>query len=212
MQKLSRRYRVITPDSRGRGRTSDGSGAITYGRLAGDVVRLLDYLGIDQAHFVGPSEGGITALQLLVDYPDRVRSATLLGTPYHVDNSPPELMAALKRQMDRLRRGEENEVGFKARFERLAPDPSRFLVVVDKLADTWLSQPTFTVDVLRTIKSPVLIVKVDHDEYVPLPVFDVMAKAIPNARIHYIPEGTHVVPFQFPNRVIQAIEDFVSLH
>jgi pimeloyl-ACP methyl ester carboxylesterase len=45
---LSRDFRVILADSRGHGRTADGTGPITYGRLTFDVVRLLDHLGIDR--------------------------------------------------------------------------------------------------------------------------------------------------------------------
>ena len=73
-------------DSRGQGNSTEGAGPITYGRLAFDAVRLLDHLGITRAHVVGHSSGGIAALYLLVHFPDRVKTATLMGTLYHVDN------------------------------------------------------------------------------------------------------------------------------
>ena len=103
---LSRDFRVILADSRGHGRTADATGPITYGRLAFDVVRLLDHLGIDQAHVVGHSMGAITGLHLLVDFPDRVRTVTLLAGAYHVDNYRPDAYGDMKRELDAVIRGE----------------------------------------------------------------------------------------------------------
>jgi pimeloyl-ACP methyl ester carboxylesterase len=99
-------HTVITPDSRGQGRTSIGDGPLTYGRMAGDVLRLLDYLGIGQAHFVGHSDGGCILFHLLIDYPDRVASATLIGAPYHTDNYSPQVYAAIQKIISSLSQAE----------------------------------------------------------------------------------------------------------
>ena len=98
---LARDFRVILADSRGHGRTADAAGPITYGRLTFDVVRLLDHLGIDRVHVVGHSVGAIVGLHLLVDFPDRVRTVTLLAGPYHVDNYRPESREDMKRELTR---------------------------------------------------------------------------------------------------------------
>ena len=86
---------VTIADSRGQGNSTDGAGPITFGRVAFDAVRLLDHLGITRAHVVGHSSGAIAGLHLLVDFPDRVKTVTLLGGAYHVDNSRPEAYAGM---------------------------------------------------------------------------------------------------------------------
>src|SRR5215470_1487505 len=51
-------YRVLRYDTRGHGRTAVTAGPYTIEQLGGDVLRLLDALGIERAHFCGLSMGG----------------------------------------------------------------------------------------------------------------------------------------------------------
>ena len=114
---LAERYDVVNPDMRGQGRSSDGDGPITYGRMAADLVRFLDRLEIRAAHFVGWSDGGCDVLHLLVDFPDRVRSATLIGTPLHHDDYVPYGLDFLRRMFAELRSGEGSHAGSGAFFQ-----------------------------------------------------------------------------------------------
>jgi pimeloyl-ACP methyl ester carboxylesterase len=73
-------YRVIAMDCRGHGQSGKPHDAGQYGlEMVQDVLRLLDHLHIDRAHIVGYSMGGWIAAQMLVRYPSRVRTVTLLG-------------------------------------------------------------------------------------------------------------------------------------
>lgn len=73
-------YRVIAMDCRGHGESGKPSDFSQYGlEMVRDVVRLLDRLKIARAHIVGYSMGGAIANQLLVRYPDRLRTVTLIG-------------------------------------------------------------------------------------------------------------------------------------
>lgn len=107
IEELSKDHMVIVADSRGQGRSSEGPGPITYGRVGYDAIRLLDHLGIQRAHFVGHSSGGVAILHLLIDYSERIITATVSGVIYHVDNYRPEAYQAMKRQLEeRLRAAE----------------------------------------------------------------------------------------------------------
>jgi pimeloyl-ACP methyl ester carboxylesterase len=110
---LSRNFMVIIADSRGHGYSTDGAGPITFGRLAFDAVRLLDHLGIARAHVVGHSAGAVAGLHLLVDFPDRVKTVTLLAGLYHVDNYRREAYADLKRELETLIRGDNSKAGWR---------------------------------------------------------------------------------------------------
>src|SRR3954467_347671 len=71
---LAETHRVIGVELQGHGRTADIDRPITPATLAGDVVGLLDELGIDRAHVFGHSMGAAVALELAVSHGGRVRS------------------------------------------------------------------------------------------------------------------------------------------
>jgi len=80
-------YRVIAMDCRGHGQSGKPHDPGQYGlEMVQDVLRLLDHLRIDRAHIVGYSMGGGIAAQLLVRYPSRVKTVTLLGAGWEGEN------------------------------------------------------------------------------------------------------------------------------
>ena len=68
---FSQRYRFITFDRRGTGRSASPRGPWTMADFAHDLKALLDALDIDRAIIGGSSLGGIITAQFAVDYPDR---------------------------------------------------------------------------------------------------------------------------------------------
>jgi len=77
---LGFRYRVIALDNRGAGRSDQPFGTYTLDQMADDAVTVLDHAGIDRAHVVGASMGGVIAQLVALHHPDRVRSLTLACT------------------------------------------------------------------------------------------------------------------------------------
>jgi pimeloyl-ACP methyl ester carboxylesterase len=77
-----------------------GTAKVAYplSAMSEDAVGLLDALGVDKAHIVGVSMGGMIAQQLVIDHPDRVLSLTSImsttGNPA-VGQAAPEIAAAL---------------------------------------------------------------------------------------------------------------------
>lgn len=79
---LSGQFRVLRPDLPGFGQSPlPLSYACTTQVVASDLIRLLDALRIDRFHLVGAKIGGSTALQMAADYPDRVKTLAVFGTP-----------------------------------------------------------------------------------------------------------------------------------
>src|SRR3712207_8171107 len=75
---LAESYRVIRVDNRGAGRTGDVPGApYTVETMAADSLAVLDAAGVDTAHVVGLSMGGLIAQELGLTAPERVRSLCL---------------------------------------------------------------------------------------------------------------------------------------
>jgi 4,5:9,10-diseco-3-hydroxy-5,9,17-trioxoandrosta-1(10),2-diene-4-oate hydrolase len=77
---LAASYRVIIPDMPGYGRsTKYVDHADPFGYLADSIRRLLDEMGVEQAHLVGNSYGGAAALRLALDTPHRADKLVLMG-------------------------------------------------------------------------------------------------------------------------------------
>jgi 3-oxoadipate enol-lactonase len=77
---FSKSFRVLRYDARGHGQSSIPPGPYTIDQLGGDVVALLDALGIQTASFCGISMGGSVGLWLGVHAPGRLRKLVLCNT------------------------------------------------------------------------------------------------------------------------------------
>ena len=77
---FSERYRCITFDARGTGRTPSSTLPLTTASMARDALSVLDHLELDSAHVYGMSLGGMVAQELAIAAPDRVRTLVLAST------------------------------------------------------------------------------------------------------------------------------------
>jgi pimeloyl-ACP methyl ester carboxylesterase len=99
---LSATHRVIAPDLRGHGHSSDpGPGSGYHPRaLAADLIALLDRLGIEQVVAIGHSMGGQVVSCLAVEHPERVRALVCVDPAY---GQPAEVADFLTGLVDGLR-------------------------------------------------------------------------------------------------------------
>ncbi len=79
-----RGFRVIAPDQRGYNRSSVPTGVRPYAldRLVGDVLGLLDYLGIETVNLAGHDWGAAVAWETALRYPQRVRRLAIANVPH----------------------------------------------------------------------------------------------------------------------------------
>jgi len=82
---LNSRFRVVTPDLRGFGESDASEDPATMDRMAQDVAKLMDHLGIDQAVIGGLSMGGYVALAFVKQFPSRVKALVLADTRAQAD-------------------------------------------------------------------------------------------------------------------------------
>jgi 3-oxoadipate enol-lactonase len=89
---FSQHYRVLRYDTRGHGQSSAPNGPCSIADLGGDVIGLLDALGIGRTHFCGLSMGGATGMWLATHASARIERLVLCNCIPWL--GPPEVMNA----------------------------------------------------------------------------------------------------------------------
>ena len=75
---LCGRYRIVAPDQRGHGQTTQAPAGYDWATLSADVTGLMDHLGLEQASVLGHSWGGHVASDLAARYPERITRLVMI--------------------------------------------------------------------------------------------------------------------------------------
>jgi pimeloyl-ACP methyl ester carboxylesterase len=192
---------VIAIDSRAQGRSTDSEAPITYGLMADDVLKLMGVLKLKQADIVGWSDGGIIGLDLAMNHPGRVRRLVAIGANYDTrgvaaHGTSADFTADVARQV-------------KPFYDRIAPDPSHFRVMLAKIKTLVTTEPHYTIDDLGRIRAKTLIIAGEHDIILPAHT-DTLANAIPDAQKVIVPGATHFGPLEKPDVYDDLVVNFLD--
>ena len=80
LRPFSEHFRVVVHDHRGTGESTRSEIAYSVDQMTGDLLRLMDHLGIERAHLVGHSTGGAIGQTLAIEHPDRVDSLVIYSS------------------------------------------------------------------------------------------------------------------------------------
>jgi pimeloyl-ACP methyl ester carboxylesterase len=183
-------YRVIVPDFRGYGRSTNPQNDWTHRQLAFDVFALLDQLKIEEFKAMGMSSGAITLLHMATQQPSRLASMVLIGaTPYATEQS-----RTLVREWIR---DSPNWNWEELRQEHVYGD-AQIQAIIEGLDDyvNRHDDVAFTPPHLATIRAKTLIVHGDRDEHFPVRLATEMYISMPNAYLWVVPNGGHVPIFE----------------
>ncbi len=123
MPSLARRFRVIRYDSRGHGLTELTPGPYSIDLLGRDALAIMDALGVQKAHFMGLSLGGLVGMWLMVNAPERVDRVILANTNAcfgHPDIWNARIKQALAEGLDAMAAGTMDR-WFTREFQERAP-------------------------------------------------------------------------------------------
>ena len=197
-------YRVITFDNRGAGRTGPSKEPPTIELMAADVVALLDHLGINRAHILGLSMGGMIAQEIAISYPGRVNKLILCSTFATrdlpgTDARPPSSdirnmdFDALMSRMISL---SYNVPLYRAIFLLLMKINKRAIDSKGIFDQAQALSTHSTLDKLHLIKSPTLVMTGTGDRLVSPLHSDILASRIPGANLVKVPGGSHAFFFE----------------
>ena len=179
-------YRVIAPDLRGHGRSTNPSGSFRFADVARDIYALLDQLGIDRVAAIGISAGANTLLHMATQQPARI------GAMIHVSGTPrfPEHARAIMRTMTEEGRSTAEWTEMRGRHHQGDEQIRALWRHVREFADD-RDDMNFDAAKLATITARTLIVHGDRDPLYPLELAVELFRAIPNAALHVVPNGGH---------------------
>ncbi|MFX1456087.1 MAG: alpha/beta fold hydrolase [Promethearchaeota archaeon] len=208
IKELAKHFRIIAPDTRAHGRTTDSDKPLSYELFASDISQLMEKLDIKKASFIGWSDGGCTCLVLGLKYPKLVNKLALIGTPYNISNYYPEIFEQFdKVDPNNLPKGYKF---IKKAYEKVASNPDNWPNLLKKGMEMAVREPNFTLEELKNIESPSLIIDGEKEKLYPLKVVQEMANTMPNARFESIPGGTHLALMEKPKLINQLIINFLK--
>ena len=196
LEGLSDRFRVMAWDTPGYGDSDDPDGDDwTMADYAERLASFLDAIGIERAHIIGQSWGGVLAQEFYRSYPERFVSLVLSDT-YAGGNAQPaeERDAALQARLTALDTMTPAEMARRGVHALLMPDAPEALVAEVESVLTEIHSPGYrmaaialananTLDVQPTISIPTLITAGDHDGIVPPERAREMHASIPDSRL-----------------------------
>jgi len=190
VEQLARHRRLIIPDLRGHGRSTNPARAFTHREAALDVFALLDELGIERVEAMGMSSGGMTLLHMATQQPERVEAMVLIGATSHF---PEQARAIMRRTVpEGLDAAELEEWG--ACSSRGEAQTREVIELFHRMKDTY-DDMNFTRPFLGTITARTLIVHGDRDEFFPVSIPVEMYEAIPDSYLWIVPDGGHIPIF-----------------
>ena len=204
---LSPHFRVVACDLRGHGQTQHPRGPITLDHFLGDVIGLMDALGILGAHFVGYSMGGYLALALHLRQPERVRSIVFHAVKYYwtpesiremVAGFDPDVMLAKQPKLAAILQADHGTERWKMLLADLTPFQQGF------------DGPALLTDAdFGRASCPILATLGDRDELIPLDEVIRLRKANKTSELAIMPNTRHPIQTVNPELFSWLVRDFI---
>ncbi|HKW26777.1 MAG TPA: alpha/beta hydrolase [Terriglobales bacterium] len=186
-EQLVHEYRLIKPDARGHGQSSNPQRTITHRQCALDMLALLDHLGISKCRAIGVSMGGNILLHMATMQPERIEAMAVVSATMYF----PEQARAIMRQVPPADKQPQQE--WETMRRRHKHGDEQIVALWDwgrGMKDSY-DDMNFTPPVLSRITASTLIVYGDRDPLYPVEMAVEMYRAIPKAALWVVPSGGH---------------------
>jgi pimeloyl-ACP methyl ester carboxylesterase len=227
LRAFKKRYKVVIFDNRGIGKTDKSSEPYTIRTMADDVIGLMDYLGVDKAHILGLSLGGVVAQEIALTYPQRVRKL-VLGSTFagrEIKDVHPDMLKAVG-----VKEGSANadirsidfgklmnvmvSLAFNKSLYRMFLVPLAKYRLKSVNAEGYLDQMASvgdygTLDRLHLIQAPTLVITGTGDRLVSPQISDTIASRIPNAKLVLVKGGSHAFFMEMRGRFNKEVLEFL---
>jgi len=226
---LTKDYHLIAPDLPGFGENDrDGELPFDVTSQAARLKAFLDALGIERPHLGGNSMGGWIALRFAIDYPDALRTLTLMNNAGIVGANESELQKlAADRDYNPLvlanLEDADRLIAFVVRKPTHVPARLKPVIYADALKHRDLLDKIFWViademeekplnDELGKVKVPTLIIWGRHDKLIDVSCVAVLKAGIAGSTSHIFEEVAHVPMIEAPKATAMVQREFLARH
>ena len=220
---MATRFRIISFDNRGAGRSDKPTVPFTLEQMADDALAVLDAAGIETAHVVGASMGGVISQIVAVKHPHRVRSLTLVCTacrnhPWRQELLQSWAKTAEEKGMIEVGKEAAQWVMSPRSFRRLVPaftwmgplaalrPRHSFVSQIDAILNTRED----LVDQLSTITAPTMVIVGNQDILTPRGDSEEIAERIPNAELVVISGAAHGLMMEHSSTFNKILIEFLQ--
>ena len=222
-EELSSRYRLILPDLRGHGESEVGEGPATVAKHTADLVRVMEDARVSRAPLIGVSIGGYILFEFWRRHRERVTALGLCNTKAPADNAEGRA-GRLQAANDVLERGTEpflqsmvSRVLAKTTQETRPDLVQAALRMMRQMSPEDIAQVQRgmaerpdSVDTLKTINAPTLIVTGDEDVFTGINEAQLMRQHIAGSQLRVIPKAGHYSPWEQPSEAARIIRQFLD--
>lgn len=218
---MARHYTVLRYDARGHGQTDATEEPYDFPMLVNDLVGLLDALKIERTHFVGLSMGGMLGQHFALTHPQRLDHLALVSTTSRI---PPEAGVLWDERIATARtRGMAAHVESTLARWFTAPHRALHPEIMTRIGGLIAATPVAgfagwgaairTLDLtekLGVVCAPTLVVVGADDPGTPPAASEVIAAAIPGARLEIIPQASHQLVIEQAETFWRLLLDFLG--
>jgi len=214
---LSQHFRVLAPDSRGHGKSTNPSMELSYKLMCEDIVALIKELELDRPLIAGYSDGGQVALEIGINYPEVIRAIIVGGVlaeiSDHYSNSVKSwgIVGPGKADFDKFHESFSDFVPLLEEMHSVhGVDYWKELFVAS--SRMWLDPDGFPKDRVKEIPVPTLVLHGDRDEVIPLDDPLRIYRLVPNAELSIIPNADHMAASANVDAVAPIMLEFLKRH
>ena len=204
---LKQRFRLIAIDSRGHGKSTLGTAALSYERLALDAAAVLKHLGVERCSVVGFSDGGITALRMAAKADSCVDKLVVIGTDMMLKPDDPvrKLLGSVTAESWTKKFPETV-----ALYQDLNPQPD-FGGLIEAIVPMWLddSGSGYPGESVKRIRCPLLAVRGDEDHLVSRASVVELVEQVQGAKLLNIPFAGHEAHKDQAEAVMASVNRFL---
>jgi pimeloyl-ACP methyl ester carboxylesterase len=204
LEPLAKTRQVIAVELQGHGRTPHSDRPLSPEALAGDVVALLDDLGIKQADLFGFSLGAMVGYEIARHHPGRLGKLIAASADPRLPAGRESVLA----QPELLPTREDFE-SWQAAYRAVAPEPDRFGETAANTGGMVQQTEPWPDEQVRGLRVPILLMFGDRDFW---PLADVadLASVLPDAQVAVLPGATHMGVMQYPEQVLALVAPFLD--
>jgi pimeloyl-ACP methyl ester carboxylesterase len=223
----ARHFRVISPDSRGHGRTDNPSGLFSYDLMADDMLAFIETLDLQKPVICGVSDGAYIALSMGERSADLAAAYVFHGGSYrmvlagepcltfqrNLGIEGPERQTLGELELQSMERNRPDVVALLQERHQYVYGPEYWKTYLRAIWPMWQAPIEHSASDLRGIVAPSLVVVGDHDAYVPLEEAIELYRRLPVAELAVVPATEHSSFMRDrADAVTQVITDFLLRH